>query len=630
VRLLAAAVIAAAAGPSAAQIVLPGTQPGDLQNWPLLPDAICTICHADFTPDDYEPWNSWSGSMMANAARDPMFWAAVDIANQDHPGVGEFCIRCHSPRAWLAGRSMPADGSAFVGSPGVPSGSETPSDYEGVDCQFCHRMYEGPGGSPYLQNGQYWVDDGTPSASPPMRGPYDDAQSQPWHEFLYSPYHRSSEFCGTCHNLRNPLVHLLDETGADTGLLFPEQATYDEWSQSSFPAQGIECQTCHMPAVEGQACFFGEPRAELPQHHLSGANAWMQGVLRDLYGDSLYRRQEFDSAINLALDLLQNRSADLRVDVPSRANPGDDVDVRVTVTNLTGHKLPTGYPEGRRMWLHLLVADALGAPLYESGRYDDVTATLVTDPEIRVYETIHGTQTGGPGFHLVLNDRIYKDSRIPPAGFRPDTVTMPVGATFETLPDGSLANWDKATYPLRIPPGASSPVAVTASLYYQTSSREYIEFLRDENRTGADPQDPDPEAPSRGEKMHSYWLANDRCPPILMKSVTRRIYLDRALPVAAVAPEPRAPVIRSVSRNPFRDRTEIEYWVPSDGAATLAVYDVLGRRVRVLAVESARGWHEAEWNGRDDTGRIAATGSYFVRLEVAGYAPAVKRVLLMR
>jgi hypothetical protein len=618
-----------------AQIELPGTQPGDLVNWPdLLPDAVCFICHADFSADDSEPWNSWAGSMMANAARDPMFWAAVDIANQDIPGVGEFCIRCHSPRAWLSGRSLPADGSAFVGSPDLPGDFKTGSDFEGVDCHFCHRMYEGEAGTPFRQNGQYWVDDGTPTQEipgPPMRGPYDDAQPE-WHRPLYSPYHRSSEFCAVCHNVRNPLVNLRDETGADTGLLFPEQLTYDEWAQSRFPADGIECQTCHMPAVAGRACAVIElPREEVPQHHLSGANAWMSTVLMNLYGNSLRRNRSFDSAINLALDMLQNQSADLRVNVPSRAAAGDTVDANVVVTNLTGHKLPTGYPEGRRMWLHVLVKDALGTTLFESGRYDDATADLIEDAEIKVYETLHGTHAGGEGFHLVLNDRILKDNRIPPAGFRPDASTMPVGITFETLPDGSLANWDRTGYAFTIPEGTYSPISVTVSLRYQTTSKEYIEFLRDENVTGPDPQDPDPAAPSRGEKMYSAWDDNDRCPPILMKTTTRYVRLDRPPFVSVVAPDPAAPLIRNISRNPFRERTAMEFWTPSRSRVRLALYDVTGRRVRTLVNgDLERDWHRAEWDGSDDHGRAAATGSYFLRLDVAGHAPALKRVLLMR
>ena len=42
-----------------------------------------------------------------------MFRAALAVANQDIEGVGEYCLRCHTPRAWLEGRSTPTDGSAL-------------------------------------------------------------------------------------------------------------------------------------------------------------------------------------------------------------------------------------------------------------------------------------------------------------------------------------------------------------------------------------------------------------------------------------------------------------------------------------------------------------------------------------
>ena len=42
--------------------------------------------------------------MMAQAGRDPLFWAALDVANNDVPGIGDFCLRCHSPAGWLDGR----------------------------------------------------------------------------------------------------------------------------------------------------------------------------------------------------------------------------------------------------------------------------------------------------------------------------------------------------------------------------------------------------------------------------------------------------------------------------------------------------------------------------------------------
>ncbi len=628
-RLLGTALLLLGAVPFAAsaQILLPGTQPGDLQV-PLSGDFVCAICHGDYDFDvAYEPWQTWSGSMMANSARDPLFWAAVDIANQDVPGVGEFCIRCHSPRGWLEGRSSEPDGSALLGSPGEAGG-----DFEGIDCHFCHRMYEGPEGEPFLQNGQYWVDVGDPAISfgGPMRGPYADAL--PPHEFVYSEFHTKSEFCAVCHDLANPLVNLKDETGADTGLLFPEQLTYTEWLQSDFPAQGTECQACHMADVSGFACTFQNPlRPDIAKHELAGANVFMSGVLKNLYGISLDRVEAYDRAINLSLDQLQNRSAELALAVPSRHPGAGSVTANVRVTNLTGHKLPTGYPEGRRMWLSVIVQDGLGGTLYESGAYDDSTATLHADPDLVVYETSHGIHGSGPSFHLVLNDRIYFDNRIPPAGFRPDARTQPVGYAYPVQPDGSLAHWDDRAFPFDIPEGTTGPITVTASLWYQTASRAYIEFLRDENTSGPDPFDPDPMAPSRGEKMHAYWEAYGKSAPVLMRSVTRRIRLDLPPAVTAEAPEPPVPALRSPQPNPFRDRTEVSFSLPEAAESRVAVFDVAGRRVRELSGGVlAAGTHRVTWDGRDDAGAPAASGNYFVRLETGGMAPLVTRVLLLR
>jgi hypothetical protein len=57
--------------------------------------------------------------------------AALAIANQDAEFGGDSCIRCHSPNAWLEGRSVPTDASAF-----------TFEDFDGVHCNFCHRLVD--------------------------------------------------------------------------------------------------------------------------------------------------------------------------------------------------------------------------------------------------------------------------------------------------------------------------------------------------------------------------------------------------------------------------------------------------------------------------------------------------------
>jgi len=63
-----------------------GTQPGLGQ--PILANDDCEVCHgqpSDEVDRRVLPFNSWAGSMMANAGRDPLFWAALDVANADEP-----------------------------------------------------------------------------------------------------------------------------------------------------------------------------------------------------------------------------------------------------------------------------------------------------------------------------------------------------------------------------------------------------------------------------------------------------------------------------------------------------------------------------------------------------------------
>ena len=88
-------------------------------------------------------------------------------------------------------------------------------------------------------------------------------------------------------------------------------------------------------------------------------------------------------------------------------------------------------------------------------------------------------------FHFALGTGRYKDNRIPPAGFTNAAFETFGGVPIDTqgpvprYPDGQ--NWDVASYGL--PPTARY---VSAELYYQSTSKEYVEFLRDENNTTTD------------------------------------------------------------------------------------------------------------------------------------------------
>jgi hypothetical protein len=87
-----------------------------------------------------------------------------------------------------------------------------------------------------------------------------------------------------------------------------------------------------------------------------------------------------------------------------------------------------------------------------------------------------------------------------------------------------------------------------------------------------------------------------------------------------------------VSPNPFNGSVTIGYAVPAQGDAmvSVAIYDVAGRMVRQLVSGTfAPGPYSAHWNGRDESGRTAASGVYYARARV-GDLEAVTRVLLVQ
>src|SRR3990172_2779644 len=115
------------------RIFMPGSQPGSAN---LESATRCDNCHGGYNLA-VEPAHNWRGSMMANAARDPLWMACLTVANQDsiwalgNANAGDLCIRCHTPGGWLAGHSDPTNTTALTG-----------SDFEGVHCDSCHRMVD--------------------------------------------------------------------------------------------------------------------------------------------------------------------------------------------------------------------------------------------------------------------------------------------------------------------------------------------------------------------------------------------------------------------------------------------------------------------------------------------------------
>jgi hypothetical protein len=299
------------------------------------------------------------------------------------------------------------------------------------------------------------------------------------------------------------------------------------------------------------ACAFEENNrsGDLPIHRFVGGNAWIPRVLSGEY-PALGRASSYTATIAWAEDLLET-AAEVEVTAPPAIPLGGTLQVSVRVTNLAGHKLPTGYTEGRRMWLNVRARNGQGGLFWESGAYDSASGVLTEDAQVKVYRSergiwdLNGTAEcdttdglGEPIFHFVLNNCIAGDNRIPPLGFSgaSDLETRPVGYTYpETSPgSGVLVNHDDSSYSIPVPPGTVSPVTVEARLYYQTASGEYVEFLRDQAVDNSFPDDCIPRSTgsptlSRGELLHQFWTTYDRSPPVEMELASEVVTVGESL-----------------------------------------------------------------------------------------------------
>jgi hypothetical protein len=603
---------------------LPGTQPGQVV---LEGPGRCMNCHAGYN-QAVEPGFNWEGSMMTQAARDFIFWACMTVAGQDsiwavgRPNAMDLCERCHFPNGWLDGRSDPPNASQMTG-----------ADYDGVNCDFCHNLFdpffettyggtrEGSdwlnywdetndsdmpsqssadvtyqadsllaqlitrfNGQPFYQNnlpasgnynenaaGQFFV-----SPDGEKRASFSDATGR--HQMLYSRYHKSKYFCGICHDVSNPVLANLafaDASPGDGTTILPSEEnsafsyfhverTFSEFMLSDYGLQGgslgigpfapenfntsdpdnkiARCQDCHMRDVVGAGAKLNDavlrpddsiehPNSGQPLHDLTGGNAWVSWVLASAISGSPNYDPINDSLLNqgpavLTMDLSQGEGINPEAliagsdrakqqlqlaaaieDIAYNAITGE---LSFRIQNQTGHKLISGFPEGRRMFINIKAYDALENLIYEVNPYDPLAGTLkglnypYTDTlpipgalspieiyeDMLVYETHPSSSLTGEDetFHFALATNRYKDNRIPPKGFRINEastrISQPRWHGVDALDYFTAAEYEGGYDQvfLTIPSGASE---VEVELYYQTTSREYIEFLRDEiNGTG--------------------------------------------------------------------------------------------------------------------------------------------------
>jgi hypothetical protein len=456
----------------------------------------CTACHNGMLSpagEDVSIGTAWRGSMMANAARDPYWQAAVRRETLDHPAaaaaIENECSACHMPMTRFAAKAGGAMGSVFAHLP-IAAGA-LPADLlaaDGVSCSVCHQITADGLGTDESFTAGFAIDP-EPAATRPIFGPYPvDAGHRKIMDsaVAFTPQEqahiRDAEICASCHTLH---THALDADGKPAGRL-AEQAPYLEWRHSSYVGKQT-CQECHMPLVaDGTAISSVLPvaREGARMHRFRGGNFLMPRIFA-LHAVELgvaAMPAELNATAERTADHLRQSSARLSFAEPKMAD--GRLELSLTIENRAGHKLPTAYPS-RRAWVHLTVRDAGGSVVFESGaleptgairgndndadgsRYEPHHLLITAEDQVQIYEPILADSKGEVTTGLIRAVRYVKDNRILPDGFDKTTAHDDVAVLGAAKDDPDFAA-GRDTIRYSIDTGAASgPFTATAELFYQ-------------------------------------------------------------------------------------------------------------------------------------------------------------------
>lgn len=373
---------------------------------------VCKACHAEIH-------KQWEESVMSKAWDDPIYRALLKRASLATNGtVDNFCTGCHTPVGLTTGRinseiNREALGVALKDHRVLP----------GVDCEACHNISSLTG----LDNGAYVMTPRNNAEGAPQKyGPRKDSES-PYHKTAFSELHTQSEFCSACHNVTHPFS------------LTPIERTFDEWQESSYNFTDQTCQSCHMPPFKGKSALTGKDRDDVAGHTFVGGNV----TLLKYFG--------LQEAAERSRAMLKKSGKIEIVDSPQGLVSGQVAKVKVKVSNTgAGHKLPTGFPEGREVWVDFRVKAEDGREIYRLGR--------VVDGK---------TEIGTKNFKVHLGDADNKE------------VELDVWKVTHIISDNRIlpGGYTVVEYNVPIPPGVHGRLSIEATLNYWPFAQEAVDTL---------------------------------------------------------------------------------------------------------------------------------------------------------
>ncbi|MGB0176120.1 MAG: cytochrome P460 family protein, partial [Owenweeksia sp.] len=513
------------------------------------------------------PYGEWRWSMMGLAGRDPIFFAQLEsekhIHNQGNlPNeIQNLCFSCHGVMGqrqfhidYPSKDSLFREEIVYHSGDGSYDMSKPYNKYgalarDGISCMSCHQIVDDGKSLKEIETGKFSI-----SSPGEVHGPF---ENPPIHAMdnglgikpVYSKYISKSRLCGSCHTINLPVFNA---KGEKVGMHY-EQATYLEWLNSSFQDEyqplgsNVQtCQDCHMPS---QYPFKGrnelafkianiqdqdypeadhlaapldltlETREGFRRHTLLGINVYGLEMFRQFDDILGVRKKDYmtsglhglSNAIYLSDRLAKEHS--VKVEITEVDNGNGMINARVNLTNLVGHRFPSGVGF-RRAFLQFAVINKNGDTLWASGRTNSVGVVidengkplpsefLKPDPatgqqqyephyqvitaqnQVQIYQELTKNPEGEFTTSFVAIAEVVKDNRLLPQGW---TMQGPKGLDSKmveaTHPHGNALKdelymsgkgQDAIEYRTNIPVSKARGGKIVVTLYYQSIPPYYL------------------------------------------------------------------------------------------------------------------------------------------------------------
>jgi tetratricopeptide (TPR) repeat protein len=439
----------------------------------LMNDEYCLRCHSDIHNDwlhSAHKLSSFNNPAYRASVRESRKVAAERTGNVQ---ASRWCAGCHDPVPFFSGK---------FDDPNYDDVGD-PTAHAGITCTVCHAMQSIDS---HRGNADYTIDE-------PMHYPFAYSENKALQSLnelmvkakpafhkseMLKPFHKSAEFCSTCHK-----VSLPREVTAYKEFL-RGQNHYDSYLLSGVSGHGARsfyyppkaqqnCNECHMPPVASDE-FGAKVHPELGElavhnHQFPSANSALSYWFGD---DEGLRAHEKILKGSLRVDLFGLRrggsiDGELVAPLPNEGASvakGEAYLIETVLRTMTlGHHFTQGTVDSNQIWVEL-TASQDGKVIGKSGHRDE---------RERVDSWSHFVNA------FVVDRYGNRINRRNPQ----DIFTKLYG---HQIPPGA---GQTIHYLLNVPEDSDTPIQVTAKLLYRKFDTEYLDYIRADRDPERDPLD---------------------------------------------------------------------------------------------------------------------------------------------